>query len=248
MTLHEKLQERRKLFATTLTHIGWSGIVEILAGGPLDFLILDLEHGCLSPETVENLIRAASGRGLEVVVRAPDSLYHLLSPLLDVGAAGVLVPRVESVEQARLVAQCLRFPPRGRKGFGGFSLLRPGEDLERLDRQRSILLQIETPRGIGALEAILDLGEFSGIVVGPSDLSIALGVPLQYDHPRLVEAAGRVLEICRSRGTSCGIYCPGPGQVRFWRGRGMNILWTGSDTDYLARGYRETCDLLEALE
>ncbi len=120
----EKLKNREKIFATTLVSIHWSGIIEIFKNDFLDFLILDLEHGSYSIESAENLIRTARAHELPVIVRAADTLYHLLSPCLDAGAQGLLVPRVETVEQAREALAGTRFPPLGRKGFGGFSLVR----------------------------------------------------------------------------------------------------------------------------
>ena len=247
-TLIDKLKNREKIFATTLVSIHWSGVIEIFKNEVLDFLILDLEHGSFSIETAENLIRTARALELPVIVRAADSLYHLLSACLDAGAAGVIVPRVETGEQARAVARSVRFPPQGRKGFGGFSLVRQWRGVERFNSEVIVLLQIESRRGIDNLEEILAVEGISGIVVGPSDLSIDLGVPLQYDHPRLIEAVDRVLSGCQARKLSCGIYCAADQPISFWRDRGMNIIWSGCATDFISRGYEQLCGFIKTLE
>jgi 2-keto-3-deoxy-L-rhamnonate aldolase RhmA len=247
-SLIEKLKNREKIFATTLVSIHWSGIIEIFKNDVLDFLILDLEHGSFSIENVENLIRTARARTLPVIVRAADTLYHLLSPCLDAGARGLLVPRVETVEQAREAVASARFPPIGRKGFGGFSLVRDWKGVEEFNARCVVLLQIESQRGIDNLEEILQTEGVSGIIVGPSDLSIDLGIPLQFEHPRLVEAVDRVLAVTSARTLSCGMYCATEQLISFWRGRGMNILWSGCATDFLSRGYTELCSFIETIE
>jgi 2-keto-3-deoxy-L-rhamnonate aldolase RhmA len=247
-TLIEKLKNREKIFATTLVSIQWSGVIEIFKNDVLDFLILDLEHGSFSVEAAETLIRTARAYELPVIARAADSLYHLLSGCLDAGAKGVVVPRVETADQARAVMQSVRFPPQGRKGFGGFSLVREWRGVEQFNSQTAVLLQIESRRGIDNLEEILDVEGISGIIVGPSDLSIDLGVPLQYDHPRLIESVDRVLATCRARELSCGIYCAAEAAISLWRDRGMNIIWSGCATDFISRGYGELCSYIETLE
>jgi 2-keto-3-deoxy-L-rhamnonate aldolase RhmA len=246
--LIDKLRNREKIFATTLISIRWSGIIEILANDLLDALVLDMEHGAFSPESAENLIRTARAHGLPVIVRPPDSLYHLISPCLDAGASGVIVPRVESVEQARAAVGSVRFPPQGKKGFGGFSLVRGWRGVEEFNDRTVALLQIESRRGIENLEQILEVEGISGIIVGPSDLSIDLGIPLQYEDPRLIEAVDRVLAACRRRRLSCGIYCAGESSIALWRKRGMNIIWSGCATDFIARGYGELCAFVRALD
>lgn len=247
-TIVEKLKKREKIFATTLVSIHWSGIIEIFKNDVLDFLILDLEHGSYSIESVENLIRTARAHELPVIVRAADTLYHLLSPCLDAGAQGLLVPRVETVEQAREAVAGVHFPPQGRKGFGGFSLVRDWRGVEEFNSRSVVLLQIESRRGIDNLDKILEVEGVSGIIVGPSDLSIDLGIPLQFEHPRLVEAVDRVLAVTTARKLSCGIYCATEQLLAFWRGRGMNILWSGCATDFISRGYGELCSFVETLE
>ena len=247
-TLIEKLKNREKIFATTLVSIRWSGLIEIFKNDILDFLILDLEHGSFSIEAVENLIRTARAYKLPLVIRIADTLYHLLSPCLDAGADGVLVPRVENADQARLAVDSVRFPPQGRKGFGGFSLVRQWRGVERFNSQIVVLLQIESQSGIDNLEEILSVEGISGIIVGPSDLSIDLGVPLQYDHPRLIEAVMQVLTACQTRKLSCGIYCTAEPFISLWRARGMNIIWSGCATDFISRGYGELCSFIKSLE
>ncbi len=247
-TLIEKLQNREKIFATNLVSIQWSGIIEIFKNDVLDFLVLDLEHGTFSIEAVENLIRTARAYDLPVIVRAADTLYHLLSLCLDAGAAGLLVPRVESEDQARRAVDSVRFPPLGRKGFGGFSLVKEWPGVEQFNSRILVLLQIESRRGIDNIEEILAVEGIAGIIVGPSDLSIDLGVPLQYDHPRLVEAAERVLSACQTRDLSCGIYCATEPLISFWRARGMNIIWSGCATDFITRGYQQLCGFIETLD
>lgn len=248
--LHRKLRERELIFASTLCFLSWGGLVPRFKSPELDFLILDTEHGHLGLESCENLLRCCNKEEIPVIVRAADTEYHLMSKYLDMGADGVLVPRVETVEQAMSAISFLRFPPKGKKGCGGSGLLRGENAFERFNRDKLIFLQIESPEGTGNLDEMLARGEgeFAGIIVGPGDLSISMGLAFQYDHPEVVREVETIFGICRSHGVSCGIFCESDQQLRFWRDKGANILWSGTDVGLFARGYRDLCKAIRELK
>jgi 2-keto-3-deoxy-L-rhamnonate aldolase RhmA len=141
----------------------------------------------------------------------------------------------------------------GKKGCGGSSLLRGADVLSSVrsfNEDRILFLQIESERGIANLADILDAGEgqFGGIIIGPTDLSLSMSIPLQYRHPRLVEAIKEVLSICQLKQVSCGLFCGDQADISYWRSEGMNIIWAGTDVGFLLSGYANLCGFIQELD
>ena len=250
--LKTKLRTRQKVFATTITHGGWSGILQKMGNDVLDFLVFDFEHGLFTKEKGEEMIRMCNVLGLPAVVRVADAEYPLISGALDMGADGILVPRVETVDQALRAVDSVRFPPLGKKGCGGSSLLRGADVLASVhsfNEDRILFLQMESEQGIANLGDILDAGkgQIGGIIVGPTDLSISMSIPLQYRNPLLVDAIKKVLRICQLEHVSCGLFCNGQEDISYWRGEGMNIIWAGTDVGFLLSGYADLCGFINDL-
>ncbi len=248
--LKKKLDSHEIVFATTISEFSWGGVLSRLKSDELDFLILDAEHGHLGTESCEEVIRTCNLLQIPIIVRALDTQYHLMSKYLDFGADGILVPRVETVEQAMSAIEYLRFPPQGKKGCGGSNLLRGEKAFEHFNRNKLIFLQIESPKGAEALEEMLEKGngEFAGVIVGPTDLSIAMGLPFQWEHPDFTAQIDSVFAICKRRGISCGIYCNSDEDILKWRSKGANILWSGVDVGLFARGYRALCQTIRQVK
>ena len=119
--LKRKIAAREEVLTTNLGNIGWSGIIEVISRFPFDAVVLDLEHGTLSVESAETLLRTCRLCDLPGIVRIPDCIPHLISKTLDMGADGIIIPRVESISQVETAIRAMRYFPRGRKGCGGFS-------------------------------------------------------------------------------------------------------------------------------
>ena len=238
------------MFTISSSYIGWTGILRTMKNDVLDFLLFDLEHGHFGMETTENMIRTCNMLNLPAIVRVADTEYHLISKVLDFGADGILIPRVETVEQAKKAINSIRFPPIGKKGCGGFSLLTGENAFERFNKEKIIFLQIESPIGVDNLSDMLDMGkgEVSGVIIGPTDLSISMGIPLEYKNSKLISMVRRMIGICKNHSLSCGIFCYGEEDVKFWRKEGMNIIWSGSDIGYFSKAYNEFCDFIRKLD
>lgn len=248
MNLKEKLERKEKIFATTLSYVEWPGIIKIFKNRALDFLMFDLEHGRFSMETAEKLIMMCNAMEIPAIVRAADTEYFLLSKLFDIGAEGVLVPRVETVTQAVKAYESVKFPPVGKKGCGGFSLLRGVLDVNYFNENRLLFLQMESVKGIDNLPHIIEAVKANGIIVGPTDLSIDMGIPFQYTNPLLIEQIDRVIAVCTEKNMSCGIYCDTNEEIKFWRERGMNIIWSGGDIEFITQKYNELCSFINELD
>lgn len=244
--LREKLRAREPILATTFTSVAWSGLVQQAANFPFDFILFDLEHGTLTVEGIEEALRICRLVDLPSVVRVADCVPHLISKSLDMGADGILIPRVESLEQVATAVRCARYYPRGRKGCGGFSNLRPEDkgDLNRYNDNRLLFIQMESREGLEALPRILETygQELAGVIIGPYDASIMLGTPMDILSPVMTEFIRDVFALCRQHDLSCGSFVDGPSLIPRYRDLGGNIFWTGSELSMISAGYRQLCE------
>lgn len=245
ISLKEKLNARQNVLGTTVSSLSWSGLIQKLSLFPLDFLLFDLEHGTLSAESIEEMLRMCRLTDLPSIVRVQDSLPHLISKPLDMGADGVLIPRVESLEQVEIAVRAARYYPRGRKGCGGFSNLRAednGSVLEYNDN-RLIFIQMESAEGLEALPGILKkyASELAGVIIGPYDTSIMLGTPLDITSDVMTEYIRDVFACCAEYGVSCGSFVDHAGMFERYRELGGNIFWTSSLLSLMLQGVDNLC-------
>jgi 2-keto-3-deoxy-L-rhamnonate aldolase RhmA len=210
---------------TMMMEFATTGIGRIAAEAGTEFAVFDMEHTGWSMETVRMLM--ATSRGAEIVpfVRVPTLQYHFISRVLDLGAMGLVVPLVSDAEQARLIVQCSKYPPVGRRGvaFGVAHDDYQGGDLHDKIRQANeelmIIAQIETAQGLDNVEEIAAVDGIDALWIGQFDLTTSLGIPGQFDRPEFQAATRRVVEACRANGKAAVLgaldidqLCDGPAQ------------------------------------
>jgi 2-dehydro-3-deoxyglucarate aldolase/4-hydroxy-2-oxoheptanedioate aldolase len=214
-------------FATT-------GIARLAAAAGAEFVLLDLEHTGYSLERMRTVVAAARASEITVLVRVPDAAYDFIARTLDLGAHGVMVPSVESVDEARMIAESARFPPRGRRGFG---LIHRGEwstdglpaMMERLDAETIVLVQIETAAGLEAVEGIAAVDGVDVLWIGHFDLTTSLGIPGEFGNPRFEHAVERVLAAGKANGKPVGILAGNADDAVRHADRGFGVIAVGLD-------------------
>jgi 2-dehydro-3-deoxyglucarate aldolase/4-hydroxy-2-oxoheptanedioate aldolase len=240
-TTAQKLQRRERVLGITLEQFSWPWIVADLKRAGLDYILIDLEHGAFDWREIEGVLRMCDTAGLTSIVRVTEHVYHQISRCLDLGADGIVLPRTHCRQQLERAIEMMRLPPKGIKGVGGydFSTSPVAERLRMYDNEKLVIVQIESVRGVSELDDMLDTGEVAGVIVGPLDLSVSAGVPGEYNHPDVVAEIEKVVDVCDRHRVSCGMYMmEGLNDARRWCGRGMNIIWTGSDVGLLLDGVR----------
>lgn len=215
-------------------------LVESLATAGLDFLCLEGEHSAFGIAQMENLIRAANVADLPAVVRVAE-LGPDISRVLDIGAAGVIVPRIETVEEAREVVRRARYAPEGERGSGPGRATGYGAGvqpyLEQANEKLLVVIQIETARGLEAVEDITAVPGIDGVCVGPFDLALSLGEPL--DSPALRAATQQINETARKAGLSVISVCPTADTVQKARNAGHAMIIFGADRLFFMHGVKE---------
>ena len=237
LELKEKLKNRKPIVMANLMLTSNPLMLQAFAGA--DCVLLDKEHGIYGTEELIPMTLQCRAMGLPSIIRAEDSVYHLIAKSLDLGADGIMLPRAESVSQIALAVDAMHFAPAGRTGFGGWGLLREGETLEEFEQNRILLVQIESPKGLSAMEDMIASFDdhIDGFIIGPNDYSIMMGVPRQLDHPLMLKEYEKFYEICNRHGKSCGIFDPDLIHAERDKKSGANIFWISDDFSCMKSGF-----------
>jgi 2-keto-3-deoxy-L-rhamnonate aldolase RhmA len=183
-------------------------VMRLLAAAGVDFALFDLEHTAWDAESLRRTLAAGRDTGIHTVTRVVRAQYALVATALDAGSRGVMAPMVESADEARLLVESARYPPLGRRGFGVIMSDElaggPAAAAERANRDTFVIAQIESEAGVEHADEILAVPGIDAAWVGQFDLSLSLGCPGEFDHPRYVEAVDHLLATCRRRGTPLG--------------------------------------------
>lgn len=204
---------------------------EILASAGFDFIYIDMEHSSASIETVGTLCASALAHGLMPIVRPPAKEPHLLSRPLDAGAMGLLIPHVDTAEEARKVVRAVKYPPMGERGFKvpnvhrrRFAVENPEEYTRAANEETLLIVQIESRRGLRNLDAILSVDGVDGAVVGRGDLSADLGLMGQMKHPEVSRRVEMTIRACRRRRKIAGLLVPDVQSAKYWIDKGIRLV------------------------
>ena len=231
----QALAEGKVQIGTSYGIIRSPEVGRILAAAGFHWAFVDAEHGPYGQETLQDICRASGIAGLAPIVRVADMQYHLVARALDGGAHGIIFPRVESPEILEKAVSWTKFPPVGIRGYGltpahvNYEPATIPQVIEHMNAQVMVVLQIETKRAVEAREEILSVPGIDAVMIGPADLSISLGVPGDFQHPKMVEAMEAVRESCNKRGIAPGTQTRTLPLAQFWKERGMRFLGTGSE-------------------
>jgi len=207
-----------------------SAIAQLMATAGFDFVFFDMEHGSHNMETVADLIKVARLSDLTPLVRVPDDQYHLIARVLDAGAQGIMVPRVETRAQVEKIVQCAKFPPQGRRGCSvlkGHSDYHPEPVLDFCRHANSdnlVILQIERRRAVEDIESILSVKGVDGAIMGPIDLALSYGLPPDMSNPVIAESIQKVVDTCRHLGIASGMHTGNLDVLKEWMAKGMQII------------------------
>ncbi|PUB20274.1 2,4-dihydroxyhept-2-enedioate aldolase [Promicromonospora sp. AC04] len=222
-------------------------VAELCAGAGLDWLLIDGEHSPIGLETMTALLQAVAPYPVTPVVRAPSGDTVLLKQILDLGAQNVLVPMIDTADQARAVVRAVRYPPRGVRGVG--SALARGARWNRVegymrdaDRYVSLFVQVESATGVENAAAVAAVDGVDGVFVGPSDLAASMGLLGQQTHPDVTAAVRKTFEAVRAAGKPVGVNAFDPSVAQAYLDAGASFVLVGADVALLARGSEALAD------
>ncbi len=236
----------KRALAARRPQIGiWCGlpggyVAELLAGAGFDWLLFDTEHSPGDPITVLAQLQAAAPYGPRASCGSAWNDTVLIKRFLDIGAQSLLVPYVQSAEEARAAVAAIRYPPRGVRGVSGTSRATGFGRIERYARRAEeelcLLVQVETAEALAEIEAIAAVDGIDGIFIGPADLAASLGHLGELGHPEVITAIGDAIDRVGRAGKPAGILTPDRAFAKVCLERGAIFVAVGIDTVLLARG------------
>ena len=238
-TVRARLKNGETVYGIMAVEFFTPGLSQIVAGCGADFVIFDMEHGGLGMDVLKAQLAFARGTGIAPFVRVPGHAYHLIAPVLDAGAMGIMVPMLETPEQAAKLAAWCRYRPEGVRGIG-FGV--GHDDYEQtpvvprmaIENERTVVIAlIETATGIANADAILAVPGIDIGWLGHFDLTDSMGITAEFDHPDFRKAVDTLLAACRRHGKAPGYLATSIAMAREWRARGFRALGLGTDVGLL---------------
>ncbi len=235
-----RLTEGKPLLGTLITLTSLE-TAEILAATGFDWIWLDLEHSPLGPLEAQAVMQAVSGR-TDVIIRVPLNDEIWIKKVLDTGASGILVPQVNTAEEARRAVRFSKYPPVGTRSVGVSRAHAYGTNLqgylENANQSLAVIVQAEHILAVEHIEEIAAVEGLDAVLIGPYDLSASMGIPGQVESPEVQAAIRRVLDVCRSRGLPAGIFAATGERARAFVEQGFTLVGAASDTLLLDQAAR----------
>jgi 2-dehydro-3-deoxyglucarate aldolase len=234
----DRLRAGEVLVGTIVT-LSSPQVAELLSQAGLDWLWIDTEHAPLDAAAAQMLLQAAR---IPCIVRTADGSEGTLKKALDMGADGVIVPLVNTAEQARAIVSYSKYPPAGRRAVGLVRAQAYGFELEQTVRtaneRTSVIVQIEHIEGVRNIEAICAVPGIDAVFVGPYDLSGSMGLTGQVSHPQVMQAIETVRTAAQKSGRRLGIYGHTADRALPFIGQGYTLIAVGMDTSLLGSAAR----------
>jgi len=244
-----RLQNGERLCGTMVT-LPTPAIAEILAAAGFDWLFVDGEHGPLDTEQILAVLQAVDDR-IPCIVRVPAADQTLIKRVLDLGAAGIIVPQVNTADMARQVVSAARYAPDGDRGVGlarahGYGM-KFQDYMSVANEQTAVIVQAEHASAVENIESIVTVPGVDAVLIGPYDLSASLGKMGEIDDPVVTTAIDRVTTACQTAGIPLGYFGVNADAVQPYSQRGYNLLVAGTDTLFLGTAASQTLRALREL-
>ena len=228
---------------------------QIMKTAGFDWLFIDCEHNSMDPDTAAQISSASLAVGITPVVRVAGKEHWHASRMLDNGAQGIVVPHVETEAEARRIADHCRFPPIGHRSMGGglqqlgFAPMPVGEAARIVNEETLVVVMLESPLGIENCEAIAAVPGIDALLIGTNDLCMELGIPGQFDDPRVADAYRKMIAACRKHGKFPGMGGMYTAQLlQRHIDMGVQLVLSGSDFSLLMQAAKARSQMVREFE
>lgn len=238
-----KLQRRELCIGSWIT-LGHPSIAEIMVKAGFEWLTIDMEHSAITLSEAQQLIQVIELAGSTPLVRIGENNPNLIKPVMDAGAHGVIVPMVNSREEAKAAVAAVRYPPDGKRGIGLGRAQHYGVEFEQykawLKKESIVIVQVEHIQAVEHLDEILSVDGVDGFLVGPYDLSGSLGIPGAFEHAEMKGALKRIQDVALRRGIAAGIHVipPDPQELLMRVREGFSLIAFSLDALFLDEACR----------
>ena len=220
--------------AGSFVNLNSPSVVEVLGLAGVEFIVVDCEHSDITPESAAHLYRAAEAVGVPALTRIGETAQQTIQKYMDAGSLGVQMPLINSGADAGHIVDCVKYPPVGNRGLAGvranrFGMTEPLADyVERANAETLVVVQIETKEAMARADEIVAVDGVDVVFLGPTDLSVALGVPGQVKHSLVLEAIEEMTRRIVDGGKVSGTIARNADDYTYWRDRGVRYLLTGA--------------------
>jgi len=222
--LKQKLREKKTTFGGYIS-IGHPDVAEVLGDVGFDWIMIDMEHGPLDFAAAQNLLQAMSYSQTVPITRVSWNDMVMIKRALDIGMQGIVIPWVNTRDDAIRAVKSIRYPPQGWRGYGPRrASLRDPDYFATANREIFLAVQIETQQGVDNVDDILSVEGIDAVFLGPYDLSINLGVPTKWDDPIFTGAVRTILETAIKHNVTPGVLAPTEWQKRLKEGFRMIMV------------------------
>ena len=224
--------------------IGNPIVAELMAGEAFDWICVDMEHTVTDQPTLENIARAVKPSGRDLLVRLHSCDPVLAKKALDIGADGIIIPTVNTPQQARQAVDMAMFPPLGSRGSSFGRCTDFGRSFDAYYRAHNdnvlVVVMLEHVAALDNLDAILSTPGVGAAFIGPYDLSASMGLPGQIDHPDVVAAQEKILQACKAHNVPAGFHVVplDHSLIRRRIEQGYQFIGCGLDTEFIIHGCR----------
>jgi len=239
------LKEGGVCYGTMLRILKSPQAVALCASQDWDYIILDTEHNDYDLETLGNFSLAAKYEKMALFVRVPDKLYHQMAQMLDVGAEGLVLPQVKTQAEAEHIIRSTKYSPMGKRGvsiseivtlFRNYGVV---EYTQWANEENMTIIQIESEEGVNNVEKIVSTKGVDAVMIGPSDLTMDMGIPGQFHHPRVEEAFREIIVQCNKYDVAPGIHLSNMEDVEKWVREGMRFITYSYDIQFFKDSSKE---------
>jgi len=230
-------------------------VAQIMKTAGFDWLFIDCEHNSMDTDMAAQIASASLAIGVTPVVRVAGKEHWFASRMLDNGAQGIVVPHVDSALEAKRVANACRFPPIGHRSMGGglqqlgFAPMPVGEAAKIVNEETLVVVMLESPQGIANCEEIAAVPGIDALLIGTNDLCFEIGIPGQFNDPRVAEAYTKMIAACRKHGKFAGMggmYTPELLERHI--NMGVQLILSGSDFNLLMQAATARAKLVRGFE
>lgn len=240
--MKHKIHAGEKVLGMFLSEIGAPNLIRLMQAAGVDFVIVDCEHGYFDFSQVAAIAAVGSGIGFPVIVRVPHISRECVQKYLDAGVDGLLVPMLETREQAEELVRLGKYAPEGARGISTMrphSNYNPGDLVaytEKANRRTMFFAQIESKKGVENAGEIASVPGLDGFFIGPNDLACDMGQTGQFNTAAMDAAIGSVVAAAKDHGIPCGIIASSAAFLRKWEERGMTMFSCDSELGLLKKG------------
>jgi 2-keto-3-deoxy-L-rhamnonate aldolase RhmA len=248
----EQLRQGNTVIGAWLEEVRTPAVTHLLAAAGLDFVIVDMEHGAYNMETMADIVRMARLVEITPIVRMPDLSWERVGRILDAGAQGLMLPRVETPQQVADFVSYLKYPPAGRRGMASglgntdFRWVTTPEYITHANNEVLAIVQIENTTAVANLA---DLAQAPGVdvfFIGPEDLSISMGFAGQQGHPQVQETINQIITTTARHDIAPGIHTSDPAAIGPLHEQGVRLIAYASDIEFIFNGAAQGAQQLKA--